>query len=143
MVKIQKLGKKGDSYLEGNLVYIILFILFLVAGMAFIYKYENNVYFWEQYYSYTISKVINSAEVGDRIELNVDKAVELSRKDGIARASGIFSFDNTRKEVIVSLQKGKKTFYPFLRNYNIDEIIVDDSIKGFVLKFKVNKGDTN
>jgi hypothetical protein len=136
----RRMDKKGESYLETNLIYIILFIIFMITGMAFLYKYQNNVYFWEQYYSYTIAKSVNNAQVGDRVELIFNKAVELARKEGIADYKNIVSVDNVKKEIGVSLQKGKKTVYPFLRNYNIDNVIVEEEIKGYVLKFSVISG---
>lgn len=135
--------KKGESYLEGNVVYIILFILFMITGMAFLYKYQNNVYFWEQYYSYTIAKSVNNAQPGDRVELIFDKAVELARKEGIVDYKNIVSVDNSKKEIGVSLQKGKKTVYPFLRDYNIYNVIVEEDIKGYFLKFSVSAGGVN
>lgn len=138
--KINCKNKKGTSFLQENLVYILLFLLFLLAGMTFIYRYENNVYFWEQYYSYTIAKAINNAHVGDRIELNFDKAVQLAGKEGIADVNNIVSFDNNGKVVGVSFQKGRKSIYPFLRDYNIDNVVVENSINGYILKFSVNKG---
>lgn len=133
-------NKRGESYLEENVVYIVLFILFLMSGMAFLYKYQNNVYFWEQYYSYTIAKSINNAQVGDRVELNFDKAVELAKKEGIADYKQTVVFDNVKKEAGVGLQKGKKTVYSFLRNYNIENVIVEEDINGYFLKFSVVSG---
>ncbi len=133
-------NKKGESYLEGNVIYIILFILFLMSGMAFLYKYQNNVYFWEQYYSYTLAKSVNNAQIGDRVELNIDRAIELSRKEGIADYKSIISFDNFKKEVVVSLQKGKKTNYNFLRDYNINDVLIEEDINGYFLKFSVGSG---
>ncbi|MDO8564300.1 MAG: hypothetical protein Q7R87_04785 [Nanoarchaeota archaeon] len=139
--KINRINnKRGESYLEGNVVYIILFILFLMSGMAFLYKYQNNVYFWEQYYSYTIAKSVNNAQVGDRVELNMGRSIELANKEGIADYKKLVSFDNTKKEVVVSLQKGKKTTYSFLRNYNVNDVIIEEDIKGYFLKFSVGAG---
>ncbi|MEK6910896.1 MAG: hypothetical protein AABW82_03915 [Nanoarchaeota archaeon] len=138
--KIKGINNKGEGYLEENVIYIILFILFLMSGMAFLYKYQNNVYFWEQYYSYTIAKSVNNAQVGDRVELNMDRAVELSRKEGIADYKQIVSFDNVKKEVSVSLQKGKKTSYSFLRNYDINDVLIEEDINGYFLKFSVGAG---
>ena len=136
-----RMNKRGENFLQENVVYIILFLIFLIIGMAFLYKYQNNVYFWEQYYSYTIAKTINNAQVGDKVELNFDKAVELARKSGIAEVNSIVSVDNVKKDIGISLQIGKKTTYPFLRNYNIDNVLVDNSVEGYILKFSVNKGE--
>lgn len=136
-----KINKRGESYLEENLIYIVLFVLFLAMGFAYLNKYQNNAYFQEQYYSYSVAKAINMAQPGDRIELNMDRAIETARKEGIAKFDNIFVFDNLKKEVGVSLQKGKVTIYPFLRDYTINEVSVEDSINGFVLNFKVEGGE--
>ena len=136
-----KMNKKaGVGMTMGNLIFIILIVLVTIFAVTSIYRYQNGAFLWEQYYSYSVAKVVNEAKVGDRIELNMDKAVEIAKKNGIAELSKIILFDNDKKEVIVSFQSGRGTAFQFLRNYNIEFFPVEDSAKGYILVFNVKEG---
>jgi len=130
-------SKRGASYLEENLVYIVVFIIFFLIAASFIYRYQDNSLFKEQYYSYSISKAIDSSRPGDRIEINMDKAVETARKGGIAKSSEIVSIDNEKKLIYVSLQNGKKTAYSFYRNYKVESLGISDGINGRILVLNI------
>lgn len=138
---MRKMNKKGGiGMMVGNIIFIVLTIIVVIFAVTAVYKYQNGGFLWEQYYSYSIAKMVNEAKVGDRIEMNMDKAVEVAQKNGIAEIDKIVKFDNEKKEVLVSFQLGKATAFPFLRNYNIEGFPVQDSAKGYVLVFNVKGG---
>ncbi len=114
--------KKGTiGYLQWNIVYITVVILGVVGAGAIIGDYRNDAVLGEDFYSKEIAKIVNLAEPGTEIVLDVTEATNIAKKNGVISFSDIFRFDNVKKEVIVSLKPGSATSFGFFNNVTVFE----------------------
>lgn len=132
--------RKGTSYLEGNVVYLVFLLVFAVLAMVFLLRYENGAWFWEQYYSYNIARAINQADEGGEFVLDMDHAVEIARKNGLKEFENLVFVDSEKQEVKVSLQEGKYTIYPYTRNVEVLSVELADSPRGYKLSIVTEAG---
>ena len=135
-----KMNKKGDfgSSLKSNIIFLILLVLFLGAMIVFVSKKDNGDEVWAQYYASEIASIINMAEYGDEIILDVQKATEIAERNGVA-FSNIFNFDNANNEVIVRVSSAGASGAVYYNDADIAaesiELGIYDGINK--LKFKV------
>ena len=103
-----------------NTVFLLLLVLF-IGGMSFyIWSNKNGASFWSDYYAKEITKVINLAEPGDIITLDVHKATKIAIKSDISDyQTQTFSFNNENNEVCVKLAKGKQSCYQYFNNVDV------------------------
>lgn len=112
------MNKKASmgGILRSNAIYIFLLIVFFVGMRAFIINSVNSASIWEDYYAKEIAKVIDMAEPGDEIVLDVHKATEVAKKNNIANFEEIFSFNNLDNEVCVKLSLGRASCYNYFND---------------------------
>lgn len=122
-----KMNSRGDmNILMSNMIYVILVVLFLMLIFNFIQGQKNDAGYWEDFYASEVSKIISVSEGELELKLNVNTATEIARKNEVRDFDRLFIFDNSRKEVCVSLSvSGKYTCNAFFRNVTIldDELI--------------------
>lgn len=134
------MNKRGDfgSSLKSNIIFLILLVLFLGAMIVFVSKKDNGDEIWAQYYASEIAGVINMAESGDEIILDVQKASEIAKRNGVA-FSDIFHFDNANNEVVVRVSRAGASGARYYNNVDVVaesiELGIYDKINK--LKFKV------
>lgn len=116
-----KMNKKATfaETLWKNFVYLALFALFFSGMLYFVLQQKNGAEAWSQYYSKEISKVINLAEPGAQITLDVHRATEIADKSGLATYKEIFTFDNRKKEICVKLSPRRATCYYYFNDVDI------------------------
>lgn len=110
---------KVGNVLWDNIIYIILLIIFFVGMMAFASSKVNSAAIWEDFYAKEIAKVINMAEPGEEIVLDVQKATEIAKKNKVGFES-IFSFDDLNNEVCVQLSLGRASCYYYFNEVKIE-----------------------
>lgn len=102
-----------------NVAYLIIAILFFSGIFYWILQQRNGGAIWEQYYTEEIAKVIDLAKPGDEIVLDVQKATEVARGNGVASFSDIFSFDNLNNEICVKLNPQRKSCLSYFNNVDV------------------------
>lgn len=96
--------KKKAELLVGNVVYIILNLVFLAILILFIMKQGAGAVVLEQSYAKQIALLIDSAKPGMVLKINMEDAKELAESNNIAFLQTVKIEDNL---VIVQLsQKG-------------------------------------
>jgi len=118
MIMANKKGKVGDILMD-NIIYLVLLIIFFAGMMAFVYTKMNGAAVWEDFYAKEISKTIDTAQVGDVVILDVQKASEIAKSNKVADFEKIFQFDNAKNEVCVQLSTGGKNCYNYFNNVDI------------------------
>ena len=107
-----------NNQLSVTMLYLIIFVLFFVGMLFFINRYQNGASLWEEFYAKNIVGVIDSANVGDEIYLDVTKATEIAIKSGVDK-NEIFSFDNLNNKLIVKLSPDGGTSFKFFKDVDI------------------------
>jgi len=140
---MDKKGGIGDKVLKVNFVYIVLLVFFVFLFAIFLWQQMNGAGVWEDYYSKEITKVVNLAEPGDEITLDVHKATEIAIKNDVASFSEIFEFDNANNRICVKLSQARRSCYSYFNDVDIVgaeiELAQGENLDTNLLKFKVVK----
>ncbi|MBS3076983.1 hypothetical protein J4233_01795 [Candidatus Pacearchaeota archaeon] len=107
------------AVLTANLIYILLVVAFVVVMFLFIQAQMSGASTWSDYYAKQIVQVINYAESGQKITLDVQRATEIAAGNEISRFQEMFEFDNVNSQVCVKLSLGVKTCYYYFNNVDI------------------------
>ncbi|MBU0760878.1 MAG: hypothetical protein KJ600_02245 [Nanoarchaeota archaeon] len=114
------MNNKASSLVRSNLAYLILLVIVLLPFAVFAGNQMNGASIWSKYYAKEISRVINLAEPGDIISLDVHKATKIAKSNGITRLrKEVFTFDNANKEVCVKLSPGRETCYSYFNDVDV------------------------
>lgn len=107
------------AVLKANVIYIILAVACVATLSIFIWDQMSGASTWADYYAKEISRVVNNAEPGQKITLDVHKATEIARGNEITNFEECFEFDSTENEVCVRLAQGRKTCYTYFNNVEV------------------------
>ena len=91
----------------------------------YITGYQNGDYIYEDAYAKKIARIIDSAEPGEEVSLDVTKLTEIAIKNGKG-LSGIFVFDNLNNKVIVSLRQGAGTSFSYFRDLDVIDLRLEN-----------------
>lgn len=112
------MNNKGESFSASQLIFIMLAI-FLIGGLFYyVSGYQDGAALWEDFYSKEIARVVNSAEPGSSVCLDVTKVVGIAENRG-QLISNAFNFNNVDNEIIVSLRPNGGTSFYFFNNVDL------------------------
>ncbi len=116
-----KMDKKASigKLLTDHAVYITIILAFLVGMFLFINSQMNGAAIWEDYYSKEISKVVNIAQPGDEITIDIHKATEVAKRNDMINFDETFVFHNKDNKICVKLSLGRQTCYKYFNNVDI------------------------
>ncbi len=134
------MNKRAEGILYDNIIYAFLFILFFMLMFYFITGYQDGATFWEDFYAKEISLMINRAEPGMEIAVDVSNLAVIAIKNGKSYRE-IISIDNVNNRVSVSVRNGAGTSYGFFKDFDIVEPRVEIPSGGatttrFIFKIK-------
>lgn len=84
ITKAKTWNRSGTILLE-NIIFIILNLAFLTILILFLFKQGNGAIVLEQSYSKNIALLIDSAKPITEMKLNMEDAMNLAEKNGVAR----------------------------------------------------------
>jgi len=137
---LNKKGDAGESPLWTNVIYLFLVLIFIIPLVGFINAQKDAAATWEDFYAKEIARMINSAEPGTEVFLDVTRAVGIASGRGQLDSGKIIDFDNVNNEVRVSLRLDGGTSYGFLNDVDIVEwevIPASGGIDTFRLRFDI------
>ncbi len=134
---MEKRGTIGS--LPDSAITIILILVFAGFLFVFIGQQKNGAGVWEEVYAKEIAQIINLAQPGDFVAIDIQYATQIAKKNQVADLTKIIRFDNETNEVVVKLRpQGESRF-----SYFSDVLIVNNRIElgvpTNVLKFNVEK----
>ncbi len=136
-------NKKGDfsSFLTGNVVYILLTVVFLIFLLAVISQSRNGAGVWEDYYAKEIARAVDLAKPGDEVSMDIHYATVIAQKNEFTDFQRMVRFDNAAHEVIVQLRALGNSHFSYFNDVNITDARVEIGVPTNVLKFKVISRD--
>jgi hypothetical protein len=129
----------GTETLWDNIIYLILLVLFLAPAIIFLMGQMNGASVWSDYYAKELTKIINLAEPGDQITINVNKATQISQKNGVQSLNDVFTFDNPNNQVCVKLSPRKSACYHFFNDVDIIEPQIKLGTPENILVFEIKE----
>ena len=135
-----KWGKRADL-LTATSIFVILVVLFAIGALTAVWKYSHDAAFFESFYAKEIARVINNAEDGDEIVLDVHRATEIAQKNGVEKGAlrYVATFDSARGEVVVSLRKSGATRFSYFNDVTIADVAIEEERGRNVLKLRVER----
>ena len=130
------MNKKGDVIWD-NTIYLLIGIAFFAMTFYFVVSQGNGAGIWSRYYAKEVSKIINLAEPGDVIELDIHKATEIAQKNKITNFNGTFNFDNMKNELCLKLSSGRRTCYSYFNDVDIVDVKIEQGVPINILKFRI------
>ncbi len=123
------MNKRAESsdLLQWTVIYVVIFLVFFAGAYFIIDRNFDNAGFWEEFYAKEIARVINFAESGDVVMLDVTRATRIAAKNGknAGNADEVFKFDEEAGEVIISLRQSGGTGYSYLSDKKIESYRVE------------------
>ncbi|MEX2017201.1 MAG: hypothetical protein WD876_01900, partial [Candidatus Pacearchaeota archaeon] len=113
-------GKNGDM-LVGDVIFIVLNVIFIAILIFFIVTKTNDAAIIEEKYAKQIALLIDSAKPGMRIHLNMEDAIEKAVDENQNIGAGlldIVKIDNERNIVTVKLREKGGYSYSFFNEVN-------------------------
>jgi len=132
------LDRKGEEILTVSVILIVFLVVLSLSGLLFsAIHLKNGAFFWEDYYTKEIAKVIDLASPGDELVIDVQQASIVANKNGLKNLNNIIRFDGANNEVIVKLGENKETRFEYFNDVSIvnPRIELADDGKSNVLKF--------
>tara|TARA_Y100000034_G_C6753031_1_gene334902 strand:- start:372 stop:800 length:429 start_codon:yes stop_codon:yes gene_type:complete len=117
------MNRKGQSLggiLTSNVIYLVFAVLFFFILLWFVLSQQGGAAVWEDFYAKEISKMINLAEPGDEITLDVHGATEIAQDNEVRSFSEMFVIDNSENEICVKLSKGRRSCYNYVNDVEVD-----------------------
>ncbi|MDP1695446.1 MAG: hypothetical protein Q8L29_00860 [archaeon] len=117
-------GQIGDI-LYDNAIYLILVVIFTIGMFMFVWQQSNGAAIYEQYCVSEITRLINMAEAGDKINFDAQIATKIAKSNKVTDFNDIFRFNNGRSEVCVKLSLGRETCMKYYNNV----AVMNDELK--------------
>lgn len=122
MIKIK--GKDGQILVE-NVIFIVLNLIFLSILILFLYSKVDSASVLEEKYSKQIALMIDSAEPGMRIHLNMEDAIKEAENNGWDVNKMVSISGNS---VIVKLREKGENSYEFFNDVDVS-VFPDTSLE--------------
>ncbi|MBT4166478.1 hypothetical protein HOE04_05550 [archaeon] len=129
------MDKRGITNLMGNVVYILLVVVFIGVIAVAIARVGSNSTLYEQIYAKQIALLIDKGDVGMEIEMDVYELYSFAKKK---RFKGkIVDINKESSEVVVRLVDGKGYSYGYFNDVKFAWDLKDDD-KKLILRFVEN-----
>lgn len=109
---MNKKGDLSDSVMMNYAMHLILLVIFTIIMFYFVIGYQEGAFGLEDIYAKEIVRIIDSAEPGSQVFIDVTEITAIAFKSGKS-PSEIFAFDNVNNRVTVNLKSGGTSFRYF------------------------------
>ena len=115
---MRKIGKRGDTnILTGNIISIILYLAFIAILLVFLFSKTGSAAVLEEKYAKQIALMIDAAEPGMVIHLNMEDAINAAEKENFPSNQIVKIIGNL---VSVKLKEGKGYDYSFFNDVQVN-----------------------
>jgi hypothetical protein len=116
---MNKRGDVSDNILTENVIYIVLFIVFFIGMFYYVVSFQDGATIWEDFYAKEIARIIDGAEPGTEVFLDVSRGAQIAQRKG-QLFSNMIIIDNVENKIKVSLRPNRGRTY---RYYNKVDIV--------------------
>jgi|TARA_Y100000310_G_C20686661_1_gene819435 hypothetical protein len=117
--------KRGEQMLIEAVIKIVIPLLFFSLMIYFATGYQDGAAVWEEFYAKEIVNIVNGAEPGTEIYLDITQLTKIALKNGKSK-NEIIRFNNLNNKIIVSLTQKSGTSFEYFNDVDIvdSEIIL-------------------
>lgn len=113
-------GDGGDNIAWDYVAFLIIGVVFFGGMYYWVSAHVGSVALWEDLYAKEIARVLNEAQPGDELFLDVTPATKIAFDNGM-RSDEIFRFDNDRHTVSVHLKPHSGTTFSYFNAVRVRE----------------------
>jgi len=115
------MNKKGvfDMAVLELIVFVILNIVFFTGMVTFVYAAGNKGFVYEEIYAKQIAMVVDNAKPEMVVLMNIADIKAIAEKKGKS-VDKIFSVDNSKNQIRVSLSSSNFYAYNYFMNYDVE-----------------------
>ncbi len=121
MDKQSKLNKRGDILM--NVMFITLNLLFFLTMALFVHRAASSAFVYEEAYAKKIALILNRAESGMEIELDISDLVNVALKNKIdpTKIQEIIKIDSDNGTIMVKAKPEGGFVYPYYSDLEFNE----------------------
>lgn len=134
---MNKRAETGEIIKE-TAIYLILLVLFFAGMVYFVFSQRDGAAVWSDIYAKELVKIINLAQIGDEIELDVQKITGIAIKNEV-NLDKVFSFENKKKEICVRLSTGRRGCYSYFNDVDVKDVKLELGVPINILRFRIEK----
>jgi hypothetical protein len=112
---------EGSPLLD-NVIFIVLLAGAIVLVGLMVWGRMNGGETWADITIKEISRTINMAEPGDKIEIDIHDESIVAKRNDVPNLDEIFSVDNEKNQACLKLSKGTKRCFYFFNEVDITNI---------------------
>ncbi len=119
MKLLDNMNRRGDTtILMDTITHLVIFILFFAIMFWFVLSYSNGSAFMEDFYAKEIVMMINNAEPGQKLAIDVTKLAGVAVKNG-KPVRDMIQVDNVNNRIIASTRLNSGTSFAFINDVDI------------------------
>ncbi len=115
----KELGKKANTDVIENLLFVILNLIFFVGMLVFINTSGSQTFIYEEAYAKQIALLIDNAKPGMAVSMKIDELKKIADENNQA-VSEIFSVENKNNKISVDLDKNQGYSYRYYSDYDVE-----------------------
>jgi hypothetical protein len=123
-----KRGEAGDTLITETVLFIILNLIFFSALFYFVYSAGNSALVYEQVYAKGIATAIDSAKPETVIIFGLERIEKIIKSEKL-NLDKVFSIDDKKHIILVTLGKGGGYSYKFFSDYKIAKSLENNKLK--------------
>jgi hypothetical protein len=118
---MRKLNKKGADLAFPIIIFLVLNIIFFTMMMLFVQRVSSNALVYEEAYSKKIGLMLNRAEPGMNLTIDVTELVEVALKNGIKlnETSTLITINTEEGIVFVKAKKEGGFNFPYFSDISL------------------------
>jgi len=120
------MNKKGDEILFEQIIFIVLNLVFFLLLLAFVFNSASGAFVTEQFYAKEIALLIDTAEPGTMISLDITDAYNIAKNNNLD-IQNIINIENS--DVIVKLGGSRAYVFRFFNDVKIEKTIRPPSLE--------------
>ena len=115
---MNKRGELMDNIAINYVIYILIVVILVIFLFFNVMAFQDKAAVWEDFYVKEIVRIIDTAEPGQEVYLDVTLATTIAFKNEKGK-SEIFNFDNEGNSVTVSLTRFGSTRFSYFNDVDI------------------------
>jgi hypothetical protein len=119
---MKKMNKRGQDLVLPIVIFLILNIAFFTLMLVFVQRVSSNAIVYEEIYAKKIGLILNRAEPGMSLQIDVTPIIKIALKNGIQTKDmqEVIKIDTEKGIVTVMARKEGGFSYPYFSKIKLD-----------------------
>jgi hypothetical protein len=139
---LQKMNRRGSNDEEFSVfLHVIIAVMFAAILIVHVGSLMGGAFIQNQFYLGEMGKVIEGAEPGDEIVLDIAEASRIAEKNDVRNFQQPFIFNFDEREICVERSEGERRCKFYINDIRVVDVKTIVGDEGNLLSFKVVSAD--